>query len=264
MIPLTGNAAGYIKVVITIEAQVDTDDFETALNKWQNKNYNEKSNLVEHNKSQQELIERQAKRIKELEQNLANIKTEQDKQNVQQEMKQIDKEALYIQKIDDGWKFWYNKDYNKALETFNEAVQLNPDYYRGYYGCGTAYKDLNNYELAITNFNRSIELNPNDTSAYYSRGVAYAALKNYDAAIADYNKAIELNPNFAATYNNRGIAYKDLKQYKKAIADFTKCIELDSKSMWAYKMRGDCYQELGEIEKANADFAKARELGYKG
>ena len=96
MISLTGNAQGYIKVIVIVEAQVDTDDFQTALEKWQNKDSNEKSNLVEQNKSQQELIEKQAKRIKDLEQKLANVQTAQDNQYIQQEITEIDKSALYI------------------------------------------------------------------------------------------------------------------------------------------------------------------------
>ncbi len=126
MIPTTGNATGYIKIVITIEAQVDTDDFETALKKWQNKDSNEKSNLVEQDKFQQKLIEDQ---VKEVEQNLANIQTEQDKQNVQQEISEIDKDALYIQKIDEGQKFYSNKNFNKDLELFNETIDLNSNDY---------------------------------------------------------------------------------------------------------------------------------------
>ena len=298
MLPLTGSAAGYIKVVVTVEAQVDSDDFETALKKWQNKDSNEKSNLVEQNKSQQELIEEQAKRIKELEQKLANIQTEQDKQNVQQEIKEIDKDALYIQKIDDGWKFYKDKNFNKALELFNEAVALNPNDYQGYYGRGTTYRCLSKYDESLTDLNKAIQLNPNNAAAYNDRGNAYSYLKQYDAAVADYNKSLQLNPNDAAAYNNRGnaysylkqydaaitdynkslqlnpndadayynrgLAYCELKQYQKAIADFTKYIQFNSKFMWAYVNRGKCYQALGETAKAETDFAKARELGYKG
>ena len=179
MLPLTGNAAGYIKVVVTIEAQVDSDDFETALEKWQNKDSNEKSNLVEQNKSQKELIEKQAQRIKELEQNLANIKTEQDKQNVQQEIESIDKDALYIQKIKEGWKFWDNKNFSKALELFNEAIDLNSYDYQVYYGRGTAFVSLSKYEQAIKDLDKAIDLNPNFSNAYYNRSVAYRNLKNY-------------------------------------------------------------------------------------
>ena len=102
MVPLTGNAAGYIKVVVTVEAQVDSADFETALKEWLNRDGNEKSNLVEQNKSQQKLIEKLTQRIKELEEKLANIQTAQDKQNIRQEMSEIDKDALYIQKINSG------------------------------------------------------------------------------------------------------------------------------------------------------------------
>ncbi len=297
MVPLTGNAAGYIKVVVTVEAQVDSADFETALKEWRSRDSNEKSNLVEQNNSQQKLIEEQARRIKELEEKLANIQTAQDKQNIQQEMSEIDKDALYIQKFNEGVDFWNNKNFSKALELFNEAVSLKPHDYRGYYGRGNAYADLQQYEAAISDFTRAVELNPNFANAYNNRGVAYRHLKQYEQAISDYNRAIEINPNDAYAYNNRGVAYNYLKQYEqaisdynraielnpnnanayynrgliyknnlndyqKAVADFTKYIQLNPNDKYAYSNRAKCYQALGENEKANADFAKARELGY--
>ncbi|MBQ7704776.1 MAG: hypothetical protein IJT73_05030 [Selenomonadaceae bacterium] len=46
MVPFTGNAAGYIKVVVTVEAQVDSADFETALKEWRSLDGNEKSNSI--------------------------------------------------------------------------------------------------------------------------------------------------------------------------------------------------------------------------
>lgn len=260
MLPLTGEAAGYIKVVVTVEAQVDTDDFETALNKWQNKDSNEKSNLVERDRSQQELIEKQAQRIKDLEDKLANIKTEQDRQNVQQEIKEIDKNALYIQKIDEGWKFRHEKNFSKALELFNEAVELNPNDYRGYDGRGTVYDDLNKYGQALNDLNKAVELNTKSFEAYNNRGAIYSNLKEYDKAIADYNKAIELNQNYYWAYSNRGDVYRKLKQYDKAISDHNKAIELDSNYYYAYNNRGLTYLDLQQYDKAISDFNKAIEL----
>ena len=253
MIPTTGNAAGYIKVVLIVEAQVDSDDFQTALKKWQNKDSNERSNLVEQNKAQQKLIGEQAKKIKELEQNLANIKNEQDKQKIGQKISEIDKNALYIQKVDEGWKFRNNQNYTEALKIFNEAVELNPNDYQGYYGRGTVYDDLKQYETALQDLNRAIELNPNVANAYYNRSVAHRYLKNYEQAISDCNKAVELNPNDANVFYNRGFTYHVFENYDKAVSDYSKVIELNPKHLNSYNNRGKCYQVLEQ-----KNFAKAR------
>ena len=70
------------------------------------------------------------------------------------------------------------------------------------------------YEKAIEDYNKAIELDPNLAGVYYNRGNAYFYLKQYEKAIEDFDKAIELNPNNAYAYNNRGLAREKLKEQK--------------------------------------------------
>jgi Flp pilus assembly protein TadD len=48
---------------------------------------------------------------------------------------------------------------------------------------------LKQFEKAIQNYNQAIELNPKDADAFIDRGVAYADLKQFEKAIQDYNQA---------------------------------------------------------------------------
>ena len=85
---------------------------------------------------------------------------------------------------------------------------------------GTAYFNKEGYDQAIQNYDKAIELNPNFAEAYNNRGNAYEDKGEYDQAIQDYNKAIELDPENAEFYtNNRKLAEKLKKIYKK-IADY--------------------------------------------
>jgi len=55
------------------------------------------------------------------------------------------------------------------------------------------------YGEAIEEYNKAIELNPNYAIAYAERGQAYFELGQYDLAIPDLAKAIELDPNLAGS-----------------------------------------------------------------
>jgi tetratricopeptide (TPR) repeat protein len=56
------------------------------------------------------------------------------------------------------------------------------------------------YKEAIECFDKAIELNPNYAMAYSDRGIVYEKLKKYERAIEDYNKAIALDPNYVKAY----------------------------------------------------------------
>jgi tetratricopeptide (TPR) repeat protein len=57
---------------------------------------------------------------------------------------------------------------------------------------GAVHYFLHEYELAIQDFNRAIELNPEYERAYNNRGLAYQALGKTAEAQADFEKYNEL------------------------------------------------------------------------
>ena len=95
----------------------------------------------------------------------------------------------------------------EAIEHYNKAIYLAPEYDNAYKNRGIAYTKLGRYQLAIEDYNKAIHLKPDNADVYYNRGVAYAKLGQYQMAIEDYNKAIRLKPDDADAYNSRGAIY---------------------------------------------------------
>ena len=48
--------------------------------------------------------------------------------------------------------------------------------------------------MALENYNKAIQLKPDYSSAYNNRAILYKAMGQQDKALADYNKAIQLKP----------------------------------------------------------------------
>jgi tetratricopeptide (TPR) repeat protein len=151
------------------------------------------------------------------------------------------------------------KEYDKAITAFQKAIELNPKYDIAYNNMGLAYNGLKEYDKAITAYQKAIEINPKDDEAYYNIGNAYYNLKGYDNAITAYQKAIEINPKRYEAYYNMGIAYSNLKEYNKAITAFQKAIEINPKKYEAYYNMGLTYDKLKEYDKAITAFQKALE-----
>jgi tetratricopeptide (TPR) repeat protein len=159
-----------------------------------------------------------------------------------------------------GLEFYEKKQYDKAIEDYSLAIQLDPNYYWAYRDRGIAHLAKKEYDTAIQDYNQAIALNPKYALAYSNRGVAYRSKKQYDTAMQDYNEAIALNPRFAQAYNNRALVWVDKKQYDKAITDFDHAIGLNPRYTLAYCNRGNAFKEMEEYDKAIADYSKSISL----
>ena len=152
------------------------------------------------------------------------------------------------------------EEYEKAIADYNRAIELDSDFACVYNNRGVVYSNKEEYEKAIADYNRAIELDSDFAGAYYNRGNAYYNKEEYEKAFADYNRAIELDRDFSESYHNRGFAYNYLEEYEKAIADYNRALELDPDDARAYHDRGNAYYYKEEYEKAIADYTRAIEL----
>lgn len=126
---------------------------------------------------------------------------------------------------------------------------------------GLAFVNQHNFETAIERFDQALILAPNFVPALINRGYTYDKLGQYERAIEDYNEAIKLDSENAKAYNNRGFAYRDLGQYSLALADYDEAIRLNQFYADAYSSRALVNAFLGNDTQADEDFDRAVELG---
>jgi len=170
-----------------------------------------------------------------------------------------DAEAYYKR----GVEYFGERDYDKAISEFTQAIRLNPKYAEVYYYRGGVYEIKGEHDIAISDLTEAIRLNPKYAEAYYCRGLVYGGKGDYDKAISDYNQAIRLNPKYAEAYYNRGNAYSYKKDYDKAISDYNQAIRLNPKYAEAYYWRGNAYSYKKDYDKAISDYNQAIRLNLK-
>ena len=95
---------------------------------------------------------------------------------------------------------------------------------RQYFDRAGKHLDTGEYQKAIDNYDDAIRLDPQYSRAYNNKGIAYKKLAQPDRAIQDFDEAIRLDSEYAHAYFNRGIAYNALGQYERAIQDFDEAI----------------------------------------
>jgi tetratricopeptide (TPR) repeat protein len=150
------------------------------------------------------------------------------------------------------------KDYQGALDDYNQSITLKPDDADAYYNRGNLkYQKLNDVKGALADYNQSIALKSDYALAYNNRGfLKYEKLNDVEGALADFNQLIALKPDLAEAYVNRGnLKYQKLNDVKGALADFNQSITLKPDYALAYNNRGFLkYQKLNDVKGALADF----------
>jgi TonB family protein len=157
--------------------------------------------------------------------------------------------------LDKGNARYIGKDCKGAIEAYNQAISLKPDFADAYNKRSEARYGLKDYKGAIEDSNKAISLNPNEANVYLNRGSARYHLRDYKGTIADYTKAISLNPDEADAYVGRGNARNELEDYQGGIEDSNKAISLNPDDASAYINRSFARNGMrnsqGAIEDAN-------------
>ena len=147
-----------------------------------------------------------------------------------------------------------------AIDAYDEAIRLKPDYTEAYNNRGIAKNNLGQYEEALADYDEAIRLKPDNTEAYDNRGIAKNNLGRHEEAIADHDEAVRLKSNNAKAFSNRGNAKSDLGRYEAALADYDEAVRLEPDSAVAYFNRGNAKSNLGRYEEALANYDEAVRL----
>jgi len=170
------------------------------------------------------------------------------------------------QPIARGWRgeiYRLMKRYEEALQDFNHAIELDPNYAWAIAIRGMTYQSMKRYEEAFQDFNQAIDLDPKDAWAIALHGQTHRLMKRYEEALKDFNQVLELDPKYAWAIAHHGVTYQAMERYEEALKDFNQAIELDPKLGWAIASRGETYQAMERYEEALKDFNQFIEFDPK-
>ncbi len=106
-----------------------------------------------------------------------------------------------------GAVYYQQRQYEIALDEFNEATKIDPDFALAYNGLGLVHSALGQNDLANTDFKKSIQLEPNNSESHNNYGSFLCSKGRYDESIKEFLAAIK-NPLYATpdmAYANAGI-----------------------------------------------------------
>jgi tetratricopeptide (TPR) repeat protein len=125
-----------------------------------------------------------------------------------------------------------------------------------------AAMDRKDYEAAVQAYQEYLAKKPDDATIHYDLGYAYTAVQKATEAKTEYEKAISLDPKMAAAYQNLGLTLLATDP-PASVAPLQKAAELlpgDARAKW---LLGTALEKNGKLELAIDQFEAARKLDDK-
>ncbi len=148
----------------------------------------------------------------------------------------------------------------EAIEVMDKYVNLNPEYYFGYYRRGWIKDHSGDIDGAIEDYSMAIALEPQYAYTYLNRGVLYRLKGEKEFARNDFEQVI-LRDTVPANDNTSHYAYYYLGEKEKAIEFLNKALELNDKGN--YYDAACLYSIMGDIEQSIFYLRKALQAGFR-
>ncbi|MCI0391769.1 MAG: tetratricopeptide repeat-containing serine/threonine-protein kinase [Acidobacteria bacterium] len=144
----------------------------------------------------------------------------------------------------------------EAIQLFEQAIKLDPDYAHAYAGVGYAVALKGQFlskpeffERAVECFQKAIELNPLLADGYSGLGFTFVAMGRDDDAIGALRRVLSFAPHDVYAHSTLGRAYMIGKgMFREAAAEYKLTLKLNPKAGWVAQQLALCCSYLGDYE----------------
>jgi Tfp pilus assembly protein PilF len=149
-----------------------------------------------------------------------------------------------------GKTYEYKGMLNEAMEHYKTVIKIKPDNAKTYYNLARIYEYKGMIDTAVDYYRTALKLESNLVRAHNNLGSIYSQKGQYDIALEHFEEAIRLNPIVPAIYLNAGIVCRKKGSVDKAIEYFKNALRLDPNNTIIHMNLSIAYQEKGMYDKA--------------
>jgi tetratricopeptide (TPR) repeat protein len=175
----------------------------------------------------------------------------------------LPQDSLAVAHQNRGTAYLGKGDNESAIEDYDEAIHLDPNYANAFNSRGVAYQNKGDNERAIEDYGQAIRLDPGDANALNGRCWLRAAVGQLQAALVDCNESLRLRPNSSNSLDSRGFVYLRLSRWDDALADADAALRANARNAWALFERGIAKSRKGDLAGGDADIAASRAIDPK-
>jgi TolB-like protein/Tfp pilus assembly protein PilF len=151
-----------------------------------------------------------------------------------------------------GHYFYHKSELDTALELFDKAIELNPNFWIPYHGKAWTYYELGDYPRSIENLNKLSQQERGFTRPRLLRnlGILYMTAGFQEKQIELIEEAFSLDQDTLMYYSQLANSYFLSRKYQTAIEYGLKAFDLDSTSIIILNSLGDSYFRLRVFDSA--------------
>jgi len=156
-------------------------------------------------------------------------------------------------------------DFDGAQSMLEIALDQMPPDAALHTNLGNAYAGLQNYSKALQHFDKAIVIDPNYTQARNYMGNALMGMKRYDEALACLNKVLESDTNNTVALNTIGNLFLIQDLPEDALEYFEKATDIDPKYAEAFYNQAVVLEKIDKSKDAEKQYNQALKLrpGYE-
>lgn len=138
-----------------------------------------------------------------------------------------------------------NPRVEEAIREFQQALEIDPLFYRAHFKLGICYYMRGQYPLEINEYKKCLAINPQYVPAWLNLGHAFLARDELEAAREAYEQVLDINPNHAVALYNKALIEFDLNNERESLRLFRQFLNVDGEGEMGERAR----QYLTELER---------------
>jgi len=162
-----------------------------------------------------------------------------------------------------GYSFERKKEYEKAIECYEKALEIDSEYADAWGAKGWALYEIGRFDEAIPCYDKAIEIKPKTPRFWNYKAIAFEGLENFDEALRCYEKAIDVRSNYGVAWCNKGDLLNNQGKHNEAIKCYDKAIQARPKYDYAWYLKGWALLQLNKYEEGLNCFNRAVEIDSK-
>lgn len=162
--------------------------------------------------------------------------------------------------MDKGYSLTELGRLEEALEAYDNAISLKPDYAWAWARRGRTLRVLGRYKAALECYDRALEIQPQYAFAWNGQGIVLERMGRLEQALACYEKAAEINPADVWHWCNQADVLLSMNRHREAIPLLEKALQQDPAHPNSWAKLGQVYRLLQNYPESIKAYEQALKL----